>query len=140
MVALPILLLCSVSAMRKALTMVSVWPFGEPVRGRLDTMRMVPVRLLAATALGDGAATADGDAAAAGLADGLGAADADGLAAADGDAAAADGEAGGLAAGAVVGGAAAGPVVGCAGPPPVHAATKTVAANDSDDSDDRRAS
>ena len=41
-----------------ALTIVSVCPFGEPVRGRLETMRIVPLSVLAATAgLGEAAAT-----------------------------------------------------------------------------------
>src|SRR5205809_351172 len=130
MVALPTLPLRSASAMRKALTMVSVWPLGVPVRGRLETMRIVPVRLAPATGLaaGEGAATADGEAA--GFATGLAAGEAAGLAAAAGDAAAA---AGGLvAAGAVVAGA----EVGWA-PPPPQAATNTVVANVSED---RRAS
>src|SRR5437588_11892243 len=90
----------SCSAILNELTGVSVWPLLLPVRGRLETILMVPVRLAPATALGDGAATADGEAAAAGdaagLADGLAAAAAAGLAAA-----AAEGEA--AAAGAAVG-------------------------------------
>src|SRR5919197_3316697 len=105
MVAPPTRPLCSWSAMRKALTIVSVWPFGEPVRGRLETMRIVPDNWPPATAgLGDAAATGDaaGDGEAAGLATGLAAGDAAGLAAVTGEAAAA---AGGLvAAGAVVAG------------------------------------
>src|SRR6266511_440944 len=106
--------------MRTALTMVSVWPFGEPVRGRLETMRIVPVRLPPAAGLGDGETAGDGDAA--GLAAGLAAGDAAGLAAAAaGDAA---GDAGGLV-------AAAGAAGGAAGPP--HATTNRLVANDSDD-------
>ena len=109
--------------------MVSVWPFGEPVRGRLETMRIVPLRVLAATAgLGDAAATGE----AAGLATGLAAGDAAGLAATAGDAA-----------GAVVGLAAAGAAVGAAGAAVgvaagvLQAATNRVVPNNSDD---RRAS
>jgi hypothetical protein len=76
----------------KELTSVSVWPLLLPVRGKLETILIVPVNWLAAAALGDGAATADGDATGevAGLAAGLAAAEA-------------DGEAAGEAAGAVVG-------------------------------------
>src|SRR5436190_213 len=91
MVALPTLLLCSASAILKALTMVSVWPFGEPVRGRLETMRIVPLRLLAAAAAGLGEAAATGDGDDTGLATGLAAAADDGLAAVAGEAAAAAG-------------------------------------------------
>jgi hypothetical protein len=114
--------------MRKALTIVSVWPLGEPVRGRLETMRMVPLRVLAATGLGEAAAAGE----AAGLAAGLAAGEAAGLAATAGDAA-----------GAVVGLAAAGAAVGAAGAAVgvaagvLHAATNRVVPNNSDD---RRAS
>jgi hypothetical protein len=70
-----------------------------PVRGRLETILIVPLKVLAAAALGDGAATAgEADGEEAGLVAGLAAVD--GLAAAD-----ADGEVTGLA-GAVVAGAA----------------------------------
>src|SRR5438105_3782452 len=102
--------------------MVSVWPFAVPVRGKLETTRIVPVRLApvaaAAAGLGEATAAADGDATADGLAAGLAAAAADGLAAAAaaGDAAAAVvGLAGAAVAGAVVGWA-----------PPPHAATNKV--------------
>jgi len=93
------------------LAMVSVWPLFAPVRGRLETILIVPLSCAApapaATGLGDAAAPgdADGEAAgdAAGLAAGLAAGEAAGEAAGD---AAAAGEAAGEAAagfGAVVG-------------------------------------
>jgi len=49
----------------KALTIVSVWPFEEPVRGRLETILIVPDNVPPAAAgeaagLGDAAATGDG--------------------------------------------------------------------------------
>ncbi|MDQ6670863.1 MAG: hypothetical protein M3069_08955 [Chloroflexota bacterium] len=107
---------------------MSVWPLLLPVRGRLETILMVPVSVLATAALGDGAAAAgEADGEAAGFADGLAAAEADGLAAGEGAAAA------GFGAGAVV---AAGAVVGVAGVP-LQAAMNIVAAAESDD---RRAS
>src|SRR5262245_19310107 len=105
--------------------MVSVCPFGEPVRGRLETMRIVPLRALPAAAAGLGEGTPAGDGDDTGLATGLAAAAADGLAAVAGEAAA-----GGLGAGAVVG-AAAGAAVGWA-PPPPQAATNSDEAIDSE--------
>src|SRR6266851_2978190 len=51
------------SAILKPLTNVSVWPLLLPVRGRLETILIVPVSWLATAALGDGAATAEGEAA-----------------------------------------------------------------------------
>src|ERR687884_735284 len=90
-VALPILLFTSSSAILKALTIVSVCPLDEPVRGRLETILSVPVS--AAAGLGEAAGLAAGDAA--------------GLA---------PGEAAGLAAGAAGlggAGAAVGPGCGC---------------------------
>ena|SRR5438105_862524 len=131
-VAPPTLFCASSRAILKAFTIVSLWPLLLPVRGRLETILIVPVSWLATAALGDGAATAEGEAAgeAAGL--GLAAAAAEGLAAAaaEGEAAAAAGLVG---AGAVV---AAGAAVGWA-PPPPQAATNSVAATDKED---RRAS
>src|SRR5579864_6545241 len=105
MVALPILPLISFSAILMALDIVSVWPLFAPVRGRLETILIVPLSCapLAAAALGEAtAATADGEAAgeAAGLATGLAAAEAEGEAAAAGEAA---GDAAAGFAGAVVG-------------------------------------
>jgi hypothetical protein len=103
MVAPPTRLLASSSAILIALTIVSVWPLEEPVRGRLETILMVPV-----------SPAAEGEAAGDGEGDGLG--DAAGLAAVAGFGTAGDeaaaGEAAGLAAGAGAG--AAGFVVGAA--------------------------
>src|SRR5918999_645789 len=59
MVAPPTRLLASSSAIRKALTIVSVWPFEDPVRGRLETILIVP--LSAAPAAGDGLGEGDGE-------------------------------------------------------------------------------
>jgi len=107
-----------------------------PVRGKLETILIVPLRaetFPAAAGLGDAAGEAAGEAA--GDAAGEAAGDAAGLAAAAaaGDAPAAGEAAGEAAAGAVVGGAAAGAVVGEAAGVLLHAAMKSVAAIDNDD-------
>ena len=44
-VAWPTWLLCSASAILKALTIVSVGPFELPLRGMLETILTVPVRV-----------------------------------------------------------------------------------------------
>src|SRR4051812_33160489 len=67
MVAPPTLLLASVRHMLIELTMVSVWPFEEPVRGRLETILIVPLSSpppLAATGLAAAAIAGVGTAAA----------------------------------------------------------------------------
>src|SRR5207302_6411606 len=124
----PTLFWASSSAILKALTSVSVWPLLLPVRGRLETILIVPVSWLATAALGDGAATAEGEAAGETAGFGLAAATADGLAAA-----AAEGDAAGEAAG-LVGAAAgaAGAAVGWAAPPP-QAARNSVASTENED-------
>ena len=63
---MPILLLTSSSAILNALTIVSDWPLAEPVRGRLETILIVPLR--AAAGLGEGLAATAGEPA--GLGDG----------------------------------------------------------------------
>src|ERR1051326_7678699 len=63
-VAPPILPPISLTAILMALDIVSVWPLFAPVRGRLETILIVPLNCppAAATALGEAAAaTADGD-------------------------------------------------------------------------------
>src|SRR5215471_18706482 len=136
-VALPILPLTSAIAILMALAMVSVWPLFAPVRGRLETILIVPLSCAppAATGLGDAAAPGDGDGEAAGDAAGLAAGLAAGEAAGDapGEAAVAGEAAGDAAAGfgAVVG-CAAGAAVGWA-PPPPHAVTNNMPATDSED-------